>query len=105
MAATESKASQIAAKALGINLKYRDDESDNLSRGESILSVSGATVYIEEEPTAWEWIRSILPGHGSVQRYVKGLFPFLSWIMHYNTIWLTGDLIAGKCDILLSISE
>lgn len=27
--------------------------------------------------------------------YIKRLFPFTKWIMHYNLTWALGDLIAG----------
>ncbi|KAI8875911.1 sulfate permease [Backusella circina FSU 941] len=31
----------------------------------------------------------------AAKSYVKGLFPIVRWLPNYNTVWLTGDLIAA----------
>jgi sodium-independent sulfate anion transporter 11 len=54
-------------------------------------------LYVEQEPTVWEYFQEITPSLAQVGNYFYRLFPFLSWIGNYNLTWLTGDLIAGKC--------
>ena len=85
------------AKVLGIKLDYRDPlgKDGDLSRGESVFSVSSADHYAEEEPTAIEWLREIAPTRGGVLKYLHDLFPFTKWILRYNLLWLAGDLVAG----------
>lgn len=82
------------AKGLGINVKYRNDATENVSTGESIAS-SSTDNYIEREPTAGDYLRQIAPNGGTVKHYFTELFPFLKWITRYNTTWAAGDLIAG----------
>jgi sodium-independent sulfate anion transporter 11 len=57
---------------------------------------AGSFSYVEHDPTAGDWIRSHTPTSPQVRRYFVGMFPFLQWIMSYNTQWLIGDLVAGK---------
>lgn len=57
---------------------------------------TGPFSYVEHEPTAGDWIRSHAPTTPQVRRYFVNMFPFLQWIMSYNTQWLIGDLVAGK---------
>lgn len=38
-------------------------------------------------------------------KYVKSLFPFLSWITRYNLDWFTHDLIAGVTVGMLVIPQ
>lgn len=98
MADTRTKVGHGLAKVLGIKLNYRDETGANkLSRGESVFSVTSADSYEEEEPTSAEWIASIWPSKRDTWNYAKGLFPFTSWITHYNLQWLYGDLVAGEC--------
>ncbi|KAJ5893353.1 hypothetical protein N7495_005044 [Penicillium taxi] len=87
------------AKGLGIKIAYRDPlgANDPVTRGESAFS-QGTTdtySYFEPEPTSVEWIREIIPSGQQLWRYFISLFPFLSWIGHYNLQWLYGDLVAG----------
>lgn len=100
MANASTKVGHGLAKALGIKLNYRDETGTGndakLSRGESVFSVTSADSYQEEEPTAAEWIADVWPSKQDAWRYTKGLFPFTSWITHYNLQWLYGDLVAGK---------
>lgn len=96
MASTSSKVGRAVAKGLGIRVDYRDDATEELTRGESVFSVSSTDAFIEEEPTAAEWFRQVSPNGQTVKHYFKELFPFLGWIFHYNLIWFYGDLIAGE---------
>lgn len=84
------------AKVLGIKLNYRDPTgTGGLSRGESVFSVSTADTYVEEEPTALEWIQHVTPTPRGIVRWAYHLFPFTHWITRYNGQWLFGDLVAG----------
>ena len=85
------------AKILGIDLHYRNETgSERVTRGESVFTIGSAHTYVEEEPTAGEWIRETLPSSQELGQYVYSLFPFTHWIGRYNLQWLFGDLIAGK---------
>lgn len=84
------------AKVLGIKLQYRDPTGqENLTRGESVFSVSTADTYVEQEPTTLEWILQTLPGPRTFINWAARLFPFTHWIDRYNVNWLVGDLVAG----------
>jgi solute carrier family 26 (sodium-independent sulfate anion transporter), member 11 len=96
--ASKSTATQIGhglAKVLRIKVGDPNQPGADLSRGESVFSVSSADTYVEEEPTSWEWIKSIIPTPRAILLYFYNLFPFLKWILKYNFQWLIGDLIAG----------
>jgi solute carrier family 26 (sodium-independent sulfate anion transporter), member 11 len=97
MTDTRTKIGHGLAKGLGIKLNYRNPtgRDDKLTRGESTYSVASADSYTEDEPSAGEWLRSVVPTRKSVVQYFFDLFPFLKWIHRYNLQWLTGDLIAG----------
>ena len=82
------------AKVLGINVDYRK-EADPLENS-GALSVSSVDTYVEQEPTATEWLSKFTPSFGAFKRYIRSLFPFLDWILHYNLTWLFGDVVAGK---------
>ena len=100
MASAATKIGHGLAKGLGIKLDYRDEtgtgNAAKLSRGESVFSVMSADSYDEEEPTTGEWFASVWPSKADVWTYIKNLFPFTHWIMHYNLQWLYGDLVARK---------
>lgn len=84
------------AKVLGIKLNYRNPTgNDGVTRGESAFSISTADTYVEEEPTALEWIKHVTPTPRDIGLWAYQLFPFTHWITHYNLQWLSGDLIAG----------
>ncbi|KXX77524.1 Sulfate permease 2 [Madurella mycetomatis] len=51
--------------------------------------------YVEVEPSTKEFLLELLPTTRGIVTYLKELFPFLSWIFHYNLTWLLGDVIAG----------
>lgn len=98
--ASDSMAARVGhglAKLLGIKLHYRNPQGlDDVSRGESVYSVSSADTYVEQEPSTGEWIRSIIPTGRGMLRWAYNLFPFVHWIGRYNLQWLSGDLVAGK---------
>ena len=83
------------AKVLGIDLHYRDPTGERISRGESVFSVSSADTYVEEEPTALEWIKQVKPSGRTFVNWAYSLFPFTHWIGRYNLQWFIGDLVAG----------
>jgi sodium-independent sulfate anion transporter 11 len=97
MANATTKIGHGLAKVLGIKVDYRDETGGNgkLSRGESVFSVTSADSYEEDEPTAKEWLAEVWPSRSDAWHYIKSLFPFTSWILHYNLHWLYGDLVAG----------
>ncbi|KAL8749046.1 MAG: hypothetical protein Q9199_007931 [Rusavskia elegans] len=93
---TATKVGHGLAKLLGIKLHYRNPQGlDDVSRGESVYSVSSADTYVEQEPSTGEWIRSIIPTGRGMLRWAYNLFPFVHWIGRYNLQWLSGDLVAG----------
>ncbi|KAF2146648.1 uncharacterized protein K452DRAFT_68822 [Aplosporella prunicola CBS 121167] len=95
MASNMEKLGHGLANVLGIKLDAPEGGSDKITRGESVFSVSSADTYVEQEPTAWEWICETFPNGRDVVAYLYRLFPFLAWITRYNTTWLWGDLVAG----------
>ncbi len=52
-------------------------------------------MFVEELPTTAEFLSQLLPTGDGVLRYLASLFPFVSWIGHYNAQWLLGDVVAG----------
>jgi sodium-independent sulfate anion transporter 11 len=54
-----------------------------------------AGAYVERPAVTKEFIHDYTPTAKGVRHYLLTLFPFLTWIHHYNLIWLMGDLIAG----------
>ncbi len=96
MTSPSAKTGHFLAKALGIKLQYRDEIPDDLTRGESVLSVQTADTFVEEQPTSAEWVRETLPSGHDFVVYARSLFPFTYWIGRYNLQWLMGDLVAGE---------
>lgn len=74
------------AKAVGIDVDAHKDR---------IPSDLPAGAYIERPAGTKEFVADHTPSVGGIGRYFLSLFPFLTWIHHYNLIWLMGDLIAG----------
>ena len=93
---TTSKIGHGLAKVLGIKLQYRNPTGEDLTRGESVYSVSTADTYVEEEPTTLEWVRQVAPTGHTFVNWIYHLFPFTHWVTRYNTQWLIGDLVAGE---------
>ncbi|KAK5990927.1 Sulfate permease 2 [Cladobotryum mycophilum] len=90
------------AKVLGIKLEtyhngsVRDqDDDDPVTRGESITSDRTAESFVEGPPTTAEWLNEQMPTGQETVDYMKSLFPFMSWLPHYNPLWLAGDVVAG----------
>ena len=101
MAATGSKIGHGLAKILGIDLHYRNETgSDKVTRGESAFTIESADTYVEQEPTAIEWLHEVTPTGQDIVTYIVHLFPFLQWITRYNVQWLLGDLVAGWFSLL-----
>ncbi len=84
------------ANLIGIKPNYRDPAAEQVTGGESGYSISSGDTYVEEEPTAAEWIRHVTPTGPGLGRWAYSLFPFVHWITRYNLQWLYGDLVAGK---------
>lgn len=96
MASTSTKVGHGLAKVLGIKLDTNTSTGPSkVTRGESVFSVDSSDSYLEEEPTALEWIKSVTPSGRDLGHYVHNLFPFTKWIGRYNLQWLYGDLVAG----------
>lgn len=83
------------AKVFNINLDYRHQHVDPVTRGESVLSTMSGDSYIEEEPTVGEWLSETVPNGRDIRAYFVSLFPIVNWLPYYNTTWLLGDLVAG----------
>lgn len=96
MASNATKVGHGLATALGIKLNYRNELDEDIARGESVFSIQTADSYVEQEPTAAEWVVDTLPSGADLLSYTRSLFPFLSWIGFYNLQWLIGDLVAGE---------
>ncbi|MCJ1479793.1 Sulfate permease 2 [Lambiella insularis] len=93
---TGTKIGHALAKGLGIKLNYRNPTGkEDITRGESVFSVSSADTYVEQEPTVAEWIREVTPTGRGMLQYFYNMFPFVHWIGRYNGTWLFGDLVAG----------
>ncbi|KAI9784177.1 MAG: Sulfate permease 2 [Geoglossum umbratile] len=82
------------AKVLRIKLN-RNEAPENASGGDSVISITTASTFVEEEPTSEEWIRDLLPDSAEIKQYFVSLFPFLKWITRYNSTWFLGDTVAG----------
>ncbi|KAF4455098.1 SulP family sulfate permease [Fusarium austroafricanum] len=84
------------ANVLGIKLEdHKRDIQAEVTRGDSILSVQRNSSFYETEPTSAEWLKEQVPSKEEVLAYGASLFPFSSWVGHYNLQWLAGDLVAG----------
>jgi len=86
---------EILAKGLGIDTAPRHARKiPNIPAHDSAITSTDG--YVEEDPTVQEWLWSIAPTKAGVVHYFQSLFPFYTWIFHYNLQWFFGDLIAGK---------
>ena len=96
MATASAKVGHGLAKVLGIKLDpYHQKQPENITRGESVFSVSSADTFVEEEPSVREWAADITPSLHDMAVYARNIFPFTHWIGRYNLQWLYGDLVAG----------
>ena len=80
------------ARAFGIKL----DPPHASQYGPGVDPGSRIDTYNESIPTSKEFFLSLVPTRSGVTHYIQSLFPFWSWIFHYNFTWLLGDLIAGR---------
>ncbi|KAK3181351.1 hypothetical protein K4F52_007365 [Lecanicillium sp. MT-2017a] len=95
MTTTRTKIGHGLAKVLGIQLDDTGAGEEGVSRGESVFSTQTSDSFVEGPPTSLEWLQDQVPTRAEAASYAKSLFPFLSWITHYNLQWLAGDLVAG----------
>lgn len=84
------------AKVLGIKLQHPEPILEEVTRGESVFSANTTETFIEQQPTTADFLLELAPNGQDLLHYVKSLFPFVSWIGHYNLQWLIGDLVAGE---------
>ncbi|KAH7347378.1 sulfate permease [Plectosphaerella cucumerina] len=90
-----NKAGRAVAKALAIDLDYRQRHEPKDAVQSAADSFQSIEVYEEREPTVGEVLRHLVPNKSNTLGYVRSLFPFWSWIFHYNWTWMIGDIIAG----------
>jgi sodium-independent sulfate anion transporter 11 len=92
MAPAGNKVFKGLARVLGIPVHNGDgtEATGGLSTASTLTSK-----FVEQDPTAGEYLRELAPTRTSVKNYVVELFPFINWITRYNATWLTGDVIAG----------
>jgi len=60
---------------------------------ENICNAIGC--YTEAEPTAGEWLRSLIPTKSGMLEYIRNIFVFTQWLPHYSSGWIVGDCVAG----------
>ncbi|KAK3942131.1 sulfate permease [Diplogelasinospora grovesii] len=94
MASKSTQVGHFLAKALGIKLQNKEPY-DEVTRGESIFSIQTAETFVEEPPRTIDCFLEFTPTWRQLGAYLLSLFPFLSWIGHYNLTWFLGDLVAG----------
>jgi sodium-independent sulfate anion transporter 11 len=90
------KIGRFLAKILFIDLDYRQRNEPEEALKSAAESLSGVERYSEQDPSIRDFIHEHWPTGSGVAKYIRSLFPFLSWIFHYNLTWLLGDFIAGK---------
>ena len=89
-----NKAGRAVAKALAIDLDYRQRHEPKDAVQSAADSFQSIEVYEEREPTVGEVLRHLVPNKKNTLGYIRSLFPFWSWIFHYNWTWMIGDIIA-----------
>lgn len=90
------RARQTVANVLGIKLQGEDPFKELDRPGASMMSDRTDHTFVEEPPLVTDYLKSLIPSGQELYEYSLSLFPFLSWIGHYNLQWLLGDLVAGK---------
>lgn len=88
----ESAIKRGLAKTLGIK---PDPEFDDPVKWTAQHINPSFETYIEKDPTVAQFIKGHLPTWSGTAGYLRSLFPFVSWIFHYNVTWLISDAIAG----------
>ncbi|KAL2132023.1 hypothetical protein VTI74DRAFT_4307 [Chaetomium olivicolor] len=89
------KAGHVVAKALGIKLQGNDPYRELERPGASTMSDRTDHTFVEDPPQVLDYLYDLVPSGRDLYKYLVSLFPFLSWIGHYNLQWLIGDLVAG----------
>lgn len=89
-----NKVGRAVAKALAIDLDYRQRHEPKEAVQSAADSFSSIEVYEEREPTVKEFIVHCIPTARGTLAYIRSLFPFIDWIFHYNLTWMFGDIIA-----------
>ncbi|RYP23403.1 hypothetical protein DL765_001108 [Monosporascus sp. GIB2] len=92
---SNTKVGRGLAKAIGIDIDYRSRDEPREFVDSAAASIKPVDPYYEEEPSLREVLNSLLPTRKGVANYTRSLFPFWSWIFHYNMTWAFGDFIAG----------
>ncbi|KAK5663668.1 hypothetical protein OQA88_4099 [Cercophora sp. LCS_1] len=90
-----SRAGRLTAKVLGIKLQDAEPYRDEATFADPVLSGHNGEAFVEEPPTVADFLAGLRPSKSQAVEYIFSLFPFLSWIGHYNLQWLIGDLVAG----------
>ncbi|KAF4342589.1 family sulfate permease [Fusarium beomiforme] len=85
------------ATILGIKLEdqRRQDLQAEATSNLSSFSEQRSSPFYETEPTSSEWLKEQIPSRRELVTYATSLFPFATWINHYNLQWFAGDLVAG----------
>ena len=91
-----SRISRSLAKALGIKLQDPNPWEHDVTRGGGASSSGAGPFFVEEHPRVSEVFMGLRPSRQQVLEYLLSLFPFVSWISHYNLKWFLGDLVAGR---------
>lgn len=91
MAPKRREIGRILAKPLGIDINYGDEQKHD----EYAIHNTIVDPFYESKPTIEELLLKFKPTNAGFLRYIRSLFPFLSWIFHYNLQWLMGDVVAG----------
>lgn len=91
MAPTREGIRRVLAKPLGIDI----DHPDEYKHHEYAVSDTLVEPFCESKPTTSEFLSKAHPTKAGFLRYIRSLFPFTSWIFHYNLQWLLGDVVAG----------
>ncbi|KAF4982423.1 hypothetical protein FZEAL_1941 [Fusarium zealandicum] len=90
------KASHFLTKTvLGIDVNERCSHLPQTLDQRARETITPADIYLEQEPTVFEWFKEFAPSRDAALQYFQGLFPSASWIPRYGLSWLLGDVIAG----------
>lgn len=79
---------------IDVNQRYASQPHNLDERAREILGP--ADIYLEEEPTVAEVIKTLRPTRAGAINYLQTLFPSASWMRRYSLPWMLGDVIAGK---------
>lgn len=100
MSSTWTKVGHGFAWFFNLNLDpYGQREAERNDSRDASQSHPDVEPYEERDPTAADWLVSVVPTPRAIIHYFYRLFPFLHWITRYNLTWFIGDLIAGKFGI------